>query len=173
MTASYIYFIQAQDNGPIKIGFTAHNPRKRMVKIQSDCPWPVSLLGAIEGTVSQEKQIHLVLARWRTQGEWFEPSPIVVAAVNLAIEIGVPAPFDERETEEVDESAHPLRRWRFAHNVTQEKLAELLDTIHVNVSRWERGMFVPKRKYWRAIEARTGVTPAELVGFVADLARSQ
>jgi hypothetical protein len=89
MTSSYIYFIQARGDGPIKIGFTADNPRRRMVKIQSDCPWPVRLLGAIEGTVSQEKQIHLVLARYKTQGEWFEPTTIVLAAVNLALECPV------------------------------------------------------------------------------------
>ena len=103
---SYIYFIQARDNGPIKIGFTGDDPRKRMVKIQSDCPWPVQLLGAIEGTVSQEKQIHLLLSRYKAQGEWFEPHPIVVAAVNMALECGVAVSQDDFSTP-IDPNQHP------------------------------------------------------------------
>jgi hypothetical protein len=125
---SYIYFIQAHGDGPIKIGFTASNPRRRMVEIQVSCPWPIKLLGAIEGTVSQEKQIHLVLGRFKTSGEWFEPHPIVIAAVKTAMECGVPAP--ENISPAVDPDSHPLRLWR--HSQTPRKtLVELANDMGV------------------------------------------
>lgn len=137
---SYIYFIQAQDNGPIKIGFTGDNPRKRMVKIQSDCPWPVQLLGAIEGTVSQEKQIHLVLARYKTQGEWFEPHPHVVAAVNLALECGVLAPDDDA----IDfDGMNKLRAYRLSKKLSQSDLAASVGVKKSAISRIEKGKRVP------------------------------
>lgn len=158
---SYIYFIQAQGNGPIKIGSTGDNPRKRMVKIQSDCPWPVRLLGAIEGTVSQEKQIHLVLSRYRTQGEWFEPSEIVMAAVETALQHGRPAPFEGQQ--QPSTAAHPLKRWREDSGLTQTEAGKLLGTSHVCISRWETGVFVPQRRHWRKIEEVTGVTSSDLI----------
>lgn len=160
---SYIYFIQAQDNGPIKIGSTGDNPRKRMVKIQSDFPWPVRLLGAIEGTVSQEKRIHLILARWKTQGEWFEPTPIVLAAIEAALECGKSAPFDEPCAPEVDETAHPLRKWREILSLTQAEAGKRIGVDHVCVSRWERGAHLPSRKHWGRIEEATGVTSIQLI----------
>ena len=137
---SYIYFIQAQDNGPIKIGVTGDDPRKRMVKIQTDCPWPVRLLGAIEGTASQEKQIHLVLGRFKTQGEWFEPHPVVMAAVNLALECGAPV------TSDVPPPMKPIEhiRKRLFH-VSQATFGEIAGTTQASVSRWEQGSQEPSQ----------------------------
>jgi hypothetical protein len=164
---SYIYFIQAQDAGPIKIGSTGDNPRKRMVKIQSDCPWPVKLLGAIEGTVSQEKQIHLVLSRYKTQGEWFEADPVVLAAVATALECGVPAAFDEPVIE-IDEAAHPLRKWREERKLTQTAAGKLLGTSHVCFSRWERGAYMPHRRFWDVIERKTGIGAGLIANHLCD-----
>lgn len=62
MKTSYVYFVQAGTNGPIKIGITKHNPRMRMVKIQSDCPYPIHLIGAIEGGLACERGFHKRLA---------------------------------------------------------------------------------------------------------------
>lgn len=168
---SYIYFIQAQGDGPIKIGVTGDNPRKRMVKIQSDCPWPVKLLGAIEGTVSQEKQIHLVLARYKTQGEWFEPTANVLAAVQTAIECGRAAGFDDPPVE-LDESAHPLRKWREDRGLSQAECGKRIGVDHVCVSRWERGSHLPHRKHWRKIETATGITSAQLIDRLCEQMRA-
>lgn len=163
---SYIYFIQAQGDGPIKIGVTGDNPRKRMVKIQSDCPWPVKLLGAIEGTVSQEKQIHLVLARYRTQGEWFEPTPIVLEAISTALECGRQAPFIEPVAGLGE--AHPLRKWREDRNLTQTEAGTLIGTSFVCFSRWERGTFMPHRKFWDVIERVTGISAGQIANHLCE-----
>lgn len=86
---SFIYFLQADvENGPIKIGFTTRDPMKRKGDLQVGCPWPIKVIGVIEGTHSQEQQIHFVLDCWRTRGEWFTPHPIVCAAVNEALACG-------------------------------------------------------------------------------------
>jgi len=100
---SYIYFIQAANGGPIKIGTTSFNPFRRMAKIQSDCPWPVTLLGAIEGTLSQEKQIHRTLRYFRTSGEWFSAHPKVLAAVDAALQLGKRAEFPTKRNAPLSE----------------------------------------------------------------------
>jgi DNA-binding XRE family transcriptional regulator len=138
---SYVYFIQAKGDGPIKIGFTADDPRKRMVKIQSDCPWPVSLIGTIEGSVSLEKQIHLLLARWRTQGEWFQPHPIVLAAVQEALRVGRKPTVQVQPRE--PKYQHPLCRYRADNNLTLKVVADRVGITHASLSRIESGRQLP------------------------------
>lgn len=164
---SYIYFIQAQDAGPIKVGVTADDPRKRMVKIQSDCPWPVTLLGTIKGSVAQEKQIHLVLARWRTQGEWFEPHPIVLAAVAEAIRCGdaVKLPSRKRRAKHV----HPLCQHRADNGLTLRDLARQTGLTAAALSRFERGQNRPNEDSIRRLVRATGITAAQLRPDIAAL----
>jgi hypothetical protein len=123
----YIYFVQARGNGPIKIGTTQNNPRHRMVKLQTDCPWPVKLLGAIKGTVAQEKRLQLLLSHFRTKGEWFEPHPVVVAAVNEALRIGKRAEF-VRQPKPVKPRQprynHPLCMWLASNCVRANEFAQ-------------------------------------------------
>jgi hypothetical protein len=85
MSEQYVYFIQADENGPIKIGFTADDPRRRLGQLQTGNASALKLLGAIKGTAAQEKQFHADLSEWRLQGEWFEPHPTVLAAVQGAL----------------------------------------------------------------------------------------
>lgn len=162
---SYIYFIQAKGDGPIKIGFTGDDPRKRMVKIQCDCPWPVALIGAIEGTLAQEKQIHLLLSHWRKRGEWYDPHPIVLAAVREALKVGTALFIEEQETDK--ETDNPLKKWRIQQDLTQLELSEILGVSVMAVSRWERGLNFPHRRQWSAIEERTGIPADKLVEGVA------
>lgn len=138
---SYIYFIQAKGDGPIKIGTTADNPRRRMVKIQSDCPWPVKLIGSIEGTVSQEKQIHLLLARYRTQGEWFEPQPIVLAAIGEALRVG--RQIEVARVPKKPKHAHALCKFRSENNLTLRKMADRVGVTYASLSRIEGGRQLP------------------------------
>ena len=105
MSDQYIYFIQADENGPIKIGTTQSNPLRRMANLQTGCPSVVRLLGAIEGTPAQERQIHAVLSQFRTHGEWFIPHPIVLAAVELAINCGKSVPFVPKKPKSDNEAS--------------------------------------------------------------------
>jgi hypothetical protein len=103
VTSSYVYFIQVQPAGPVKIGI-ATDPHRRIVKIQSDCPWRVRLIGAIKGAKEKEKEIHLCLAHWRTQGEWFEPSAEVISRISDELANGCHLPPKDRRPK----YSHPL-----------------------------------------------------------------
>jgi hypothetical protein len=81
----YVYFIQADGNGPIKIGFTSEDPARRLNQLQTGNASALKLLGAIKGSHARERQFHAELAEWRLQGEWFESHPTVLAIVEDAM----------------------------------------------------------------------------------------
>ncbi len=85
MSDQYVYFIQADENGPIKIGFTSDDPKRRLNQLQTGNASTLKLLGAIRGNSTRERQFHTELAEWRLQGEWFESNPKVLAAVESAL----------------------------------------------------------------------------------------
>lgn len=67
-----IYFVQAKEGGPIKIGYSA-NVWKRMSSLRSSNPEYLNLLGVMEGDRTEEKRVHSLFKR--KQGEWFDDSP--------------------------------------------------------------------------------------------------
>lgn len=85
MSDQYVYFIQADENGPIKIGFTTDDPKKRLAQLQTGNPSVLKLLGSINGTTAREREFHSALSEWRLQGEWFQSHPTVLAAVQDAL----------------------------------------------------------------------------------------
>lgn len=85
MSDQWVYFIQADENGPIKIGFTSGKPERRLNQLQTAHPSALKLLGAISGTSQREKQFHTELAQWRLQGEWFESHPKVLGTIADAL----------------------------------------------------------------------------------------
>jgi hypothetical protein len=85
MSDRYIYFIQADENGPIKIGFTSDDPNRRLSQLQTGNASALKLLGAIKGTFARERQFHIALSKWRLQGEWFESHPTVLATIQDAL----------------------------------------------------------------------------------------
>lgn len=85
MSDQFVYFIQADESGPIKIGFTSDDPKKRLAQLQTGNPSVLKLLGSITGTTAIERKFHLDLSEWRLQGEWFQSHPTVLAAVQDAL----------------------------------------------------------------------------------------
>lgn len=67
---SYVYFVQRDDDGPIKVGF-ANDPDARLSELQVGCPDELNLVGFIHGTARDEKRLHAMLAPGRIRGEWF------------------------------------------------------------------------------------------------------
>lgn len=65
-----IYFIQAGEDGPIKIGRTSSVPQ-RMANLQVGNPSPLRLLGCIP----EEHEWHARFYGFNVSGEWFEPRP--------------------------------------------------------------------------------------------------
>lgn len=68
----YVYFIQSNDGGLIKIG-TALDPVERMAAIQFYSPVRLRILAVTEGGRKREHQIHKQFAGARRHGEWFAP----------------------------------------------------------------------------------------------------
>ena len=86
-TKKYVYFIQNGVGGPIKIGVT-NNPLNRLRALQTGSPWPYILLGVVSdqsGLPSSaryyEQWLHKKFARFRLDGEWFDPVPEVLAFI--------------------------------------------------------------------------------------------
>lgn len=65
-----VYFIQRGETGPIKIGRTRHDPRKRMAAIQVGSAERLRFLGCC---AEEERKIHLQFQQHRMSGEWFLP----------------------------------------------------------------------------------------------------
>jgi hypothetical protein len=75
-----IYFIQAENGGPIKIGFTRDLDR-RLDRLQTGSPYPLNVLATIDtgcddvhDDASYERMIHDKFQQYRLRREWFEPS---------------------------------------------------------------------------------------------------
>ncbi len=62
---------------------------------------------------------------------------------------------------------NPLRKWR--GDRTQDEAGRLLDVDAMTFSRWERGIHLPRKTQWAKIEEVTGIKPATLAQFVAEV----
>lgn len=68
-----IYFIQADKDGPVKIGLARTNAKARFSSIQSSNHVPLKMLAAIDGDLVAEKKMHNRFANLRVRGEWYAP----------------------------------------------------------------------------------------------------
>lgn len=80
----YVYFIQAGDDGPIKVGYTTH-PEIRLGRLQVANPETLHLRAVIwvrERGV--EVSLHKEFAAHRIRGEWFHPHSDLWAYIRRA-----------------------------------------------------------------------------------------
>jgi hypothetical protein len=73
-----VYF--AASGGRIKIG-VSRNVVGRLQDISAHLAEPLHLLGAADGSLAMEREIHCQLAAFRAKGEWFKDCPEVRAAI--------------------------------------------------------------------------------------------
>jgi hypothetical protein len=76
-----LYFIQAPINGYIKIGYTAQQPRMRLLSIQAMSPVELVLLGCCPGDQDDEARLHERFAGIRAHGEWFKACEELLAYI--------------------------------------------------------------------------------------------
>lgn len=78
-----IYFIQeaGDQSAPIKIGFTASDPTKRLGELQTGYPAKLTVLHARDGSIIDEKEEHDRWGHLRIHGEWFRAEPELVEYV--------------------------------------------------------------------------------------------
>lgn len=63
---------------------------------------------------------------------------------------------------------HPLRLFRKGRGLTQEALGKELGVTGQTVWRWENGTRAPRRRDLPRITEKTGLSPAELLGFTKE-----
>lgn len=91
---SYVYFIQAQVTGLIKIGYSV-DPRMRLINMATMSPEPLVLLAIHPGGRDLEGQLHRRFSRSRTHGEWFRPTRGILDFIASAREqISPPKEFE-------------------------------------------------------------------------------
>ncbi len=69
----WVYFMQAGEAGPIKIGLTV-NLKQRLTEHQTSNPERLAIHAAIAGPPSNERVLHRFYKREWIRGEWFRPS---------------------------------------------------------------------------------------------------
>lgn len=80
--SGFIYFIQMDRIGPIKIGFTT-DIKNRLLQLQTANPYPLNLLLYYPGEIEDEKEIHAGFREMRLEGEWFLPHPFILKEIRL------------------------------------------------------------------------------------------
>jgi hypothetical protein len=74
MRTGSIYFIQAEPDGLVKIGFTVRPPEKRLAEIQPSSPVELTLRATIPRVSKEvERELHQRFSSSHVHGEWFEP----------------------------------------------------------------------------------------------------
>ena len=81
----WVYFIGG-DEGPVKIGWTATDARRRLRSLQTGNPTRLAILGEARGSLATEAQIHRRLREHRLTGEWFERGPALNELAELEVE---------------------------------------------------------------------------------------
>jgi hypothetical protein len=69
-----IYFIQQGYSGPVKIGYTDSDPQSRKSQLQVGNPKHLILVATKDGSLEDEKRLHLQFELFRVNGEWFSNS---------------------------------------------------------------------------------------------------
>ncbi len=72
---SYVYFIQCNGTGRIKIGRTEGDPLMRLQALQTGSAEKLTLLGYYPASRAEEAKLHRTFAEQSTGGEWFQDCP--------------------------------------------------------------------------------------------------
>ena len=83
-TPAFVYFIQQGADGPIKIGAT-RSIEKRIKTPQTGSHVALSVLAVVPGGFELERDLHHELMEHQLEGEWFAPTPEVMAAAQRHI----------------------------------------------------------------------------------------
>ncbi len=137
-----IYFAQCGNDGPIKIGHTSSSLRSRITYLQVGCPWPIRVLGTMNGDETDEGRLLGKFSHIRMRGEWFRPEADLVAFV--AANASPPSyPVSAIGTDVISDILRE-RGW------TQTRLAQELGVDQGTISIWQN-KGIPKRGAARAL----------------------
>jgi hypothetical protein len=85
----WVYFVQGDDGGPVKIGRTENWPGQRLTDLQLGYPFGwLRVVGLMRGKFGLEKQIHRQFHSLRMRGEWFRADAELCAFIEQLPEQG-------------------------------------------------------------------------------------
>ena len=126
----FVYAMVSGENA--KIGWS-EKPQLRVVKVRSDTPCDVRLIGFVEATRQQELEIQEMLKPWRVFGEWFQMSARAVAAfVDDLRGRGMPGPS------EFSAIASKLEIYLKENSLNDSQFALLVGRNQSTVCRWRK-----------------------------------
>lgn len=67
-----VYFIQGEDGGPIKIGYTT-DLGERLLSLQASSPVMLRTISCFPATMDDERELHKAFEYCRSHFEWFHP----------------------------------------------------------------------------------------------------
>jgi len=128
-----VYFIQAGEDGPIKIGFTrSKSVEKRLSDLQHGNAETLVVLASIEGSLIDEKNLHIKFSQFHIRGEWFEPSYELLAHIS-------DLELSESFGGSVAQKKNVISSWRNKNQLTQKQAATVLGVTQGFISKVERG----------------------------------
>lgn len=84
-----IYFIQAEDGGPVKIGYTGSSVKSRLTTLQVSSSKKLNVLAKIRGSKTFEKHLHNKFDHLRISGEWFKPEQELLNFIAELVELEI------------------------------------------------------------------------------------
>lgn len=80
----WVYFLQGDDGGPVKIGRSLKHPLERCAGVQVGYPFGrLRVVGILRAPAFNEQRLHKAYAHLRIRGEWFRPAPDLVEYIAL------------------------------------------------------------------------------------------
>lgn len=115
-----IYFIQADDPiNHIKIGFTDGDPAIRLRALQTGSSVPLRLLLSHPGTTADEAALHARFAAARLSGEWFRPTPAILAyLLSKSSQMATPHVVIRKDVASID-AAYRAGQFDGAHSLAE------------------------------------------------------
>jgi hypothetical protein len=146
-----IYFIETQ--GRVKIGYS-NDPQRRFSDLTVGCPTRCVLLAIIEGSMSDEKDLHERFKANRIRGEWFELTPeISDFMASRAIEPRVDAASSGNN--------HPLAQYLRANEIGVGEFSRMVGLSRVQLWRIMNGDNTLLDTMFTIIEATNGDVSAD------------
>lgn len=149
-----VYFVQAGENGPIKIGY-ASDVAKRIGHLQTSAPDRLCVLSVMDGGEAEEKALHAELAAHRRLGEWFNPTAEVLAAAGRGV--GLEPRIDGRRFAQRRHFDHAAIRQIEARLAERgESVASVCRRANIDRStwhRWKHNAVTPREDQWSRVLA--------------------
>ncbi len=135
----FVYLI-VSSSGFYKVGFTKNDPRRRVMMLRTGSSDELELIGAVPGTIEDERELHRMLAPWRVTREWFAACPAIEYLSDVV------TPFAA-----TGKPRHPLATARRKCGLTQADLAKELGVDRVTIARIEMGVTMSLKTIAKAL----------------------